>query len=446
MLCVAASPDYDRDYIGMSLFKSSSLVFVGLMVGNVTNYLFQLTMGRMLPVTTYGEMNALYSICSVFGVPFASLTTYLAKSISRDYALGRDDGVARVAMKAYKSIILSAAAIFLLGSFLSRFTSERLKIDSIVPVMLLFLLLGISTIFPVNMGILQGLHNFRMISFLSAGENVFRYLFVVVLVGLGMGLNGVMAGSIIAALFVGYLTFFYIKKYMKTHHSASAMTDDEKRAFPLTFFIQAMAANFAFAILTQADMILVKYFFSPDDAGLYSFAAVIGKTVMYIPGAIVLALFPLVSSSKVRDEGTMNLILKALALTMLLSGGSVLILYFFPEQIISIFFGGKVLRAAHITGFFAIVMLPMAFILVLMNYNLARGSSLFVYIMIICSIIQVTGISFFHDSLISVLKVILISGSLCVLLMFIALGIEYFGFGAWFNSYRKTINGECSGR
>ncbi|MBF0457105.1 MAG: oligosaccharide flippase family protein [Nitrospirae bacterium] len=421
----------------MSLLKSSSLIFAGLMIGSIANYLFQVTMGRILTVTMYGELNALFSITAIFGVPFASLTTYLAKSISHDHAIGRNDSIKLVIKKAYKSIGIAIVVIFLIGGLFSGFTSERLKMDSIIPVLLLFLYIGISTVTPVNMGILQGLHNFRMISFLSAGGGVLKYLFGVALVALGLGLNGVMAGMIIAGILVGYLSFIPIKKEMKPP-DGPAMINDDNNSTPLSFFIPVIVANLAFAVLTQSDIIMVKYFFSPEDAGFYSSAAVIGKTVMYIPGAIVLALFPSVASSKAREEGTMNLILKALALTVLMSGGGALVLYFFPGQVISVFFGGKFAQAAHLIGLFAIVMLPMAFIMVLMNYNLARGSCMFVYIMIFCSLFQVAGISVYHNSLKSVLRVILLSGSLCGLLMFIALGIEYFGFGAMLNSYRKT--------
>jgi O-antigen/teichoic acid export membrane protein len=60
--------------------------------------------------------------------------------------------------------------------------------------------------------------------------------------------------------------------------------------------MNALLAVFAFTPLTQADMVLVnRYFPAQDAAGIYASAAVLGKAVMYIPGAIILALFPMVS-------------------------------------------------------------------------------------------------------------------------------------------------------
>ena len=41
------------------LYRSSVILFVGAVAGGGANYLFQIIMGRMLPVTTFGELNTL---------------------------------------------------------------------------------------------------------------------------------------------------------------------------------------------------------------------------------------------------------------------------------------------------------------------------------------------------------------------------------------------------
>ncbi|WP_420264250.1 hypothetical protein [Candidatus Magnetominusculus dajiuhuensis] len=90
------------------------------MITTVTSYLFQVTVGRKPTVTMYGEMKVLFSIAAISGVPFTSLTTYLAKKhISRDHALGE-----RVVKKACKSIVIAAVVIFLKGIAQIRFLNE----------------------------------------------------------------------------------------------------------------------------------------------------------------------------------------------------------------------------------------------------------------------------------------------------------------------------------
>lgn len=404
------------------LFKNSFLIFIGTMVVHVFNYLFQITMGRMLSVQTFGEMNALFSTMIIFGVPFVSITNYIAKNISHLHAMGKNKQANDLIIKSYKNLFIAGAIIVFLGASFSGYISESMKIKSITPILLLFLSILVSIIIPVNTGVLQGFQRFKMLSFLSAGTGFFRYVICVALVAVGIGLNGIMVGTILSALLMGYISFIPIKRHLKI--GRDSIKQDEGNS--LSFVIPIFLANLSFAILIQGDIVLVKYFFTPHEAGIYSSAAVIGKAVIYLPGAIVMSLFPMVASNKARAEGTLHLILKALAITLLLSGGGAVILYLFPELIVSIFFGDRFTSAIPIIGLFAIAMLPMAVIMIVMNYNMAKGGRYFAYVMLACAAIQIAGIINFHDSPVSILKVILYSGLFCMIILFMLLAIEYY--------------------
>lgn len=405
-----------------NLFKTGSLIFLGTMTANIFGYLFQITMGRMLSVQTFGEMNALFSTMIIFGVPFVSITNYIAKNISHLHAMGKNKQANDLIIKSYKNLFIAGAIIVFLGASFSGYISESMKIKSITPILLLFLSILVSIIIPVNTGVLQGFQRFKMLSFLSAGTGFFRYVICVALVAAGIGLNGIMVGIILSVLLVGYISFIPIKRHLKIGRDSIKQDGGNS----LSFVIPIILANLSFAILTQGDIVLVKYFFTPHEAGIYSSAAVIGKVVMYLPGAIVIALFPMVASNKTKAEGTLHLILKALAITLLLSGGGAVILYLFPELIVSIFFGDRFTSAIPIIGLFAIAMLPMAVIMIVMNYNMAKGGRYFAYVMLACAVIQIAGIINFHDSPVSVLKVILYSGLFCMIILFMLLAIEYY--------------------
>ncbi|KJU87439.1 capsular polysaccharide biosynthesis protein, partial [Candidatus Magnetobacterium bavaricum] len=145
----------------------------------------------------------------------------------------------------------------------------------------------------------------------------------------------------------------------------------------------------------------------------------------YVPAAIVTSLFPMVASSRARAERTVTLIAKALAITLVLSGGGAVILYSVPGLIISIFFGAKFMPAANLIGPYAMAMLPMALIMVLLNYNLARNKTGFAYVTLLCAVAQVAGIIAFHNELVSVLWVTLLSGCVCVTILLALMAVEY---------------------
>ncbi|MBF0273726.1 MAG: hypothetical protein HQK84_00685 [Nitrospinae bacterium] len=404
------------------LLKHSSLVFVGAMTANIFNYFFQVTMGRMLEVETFGEMNALYSLLAVLAIPYTAITFYLGKAISHCLALKKEKEANDLILKSYKNLFIAATVFCFIGMLFSRGVADYLKIESTYPVLLLFLIIFVSLIPPINTGILQSFQNFKMLSFLNAGLGAFRYFICLLFVLAGYKLNGVLFGSVLTVIIVGYITFIPIRNHLLLGRE-EYKREDENIA---QYIIPVLMASLSFTVLTQMDLVLVKNYFSPFDAGIYSSAAVIGRAVMVLPASIAVSMFPMVASSKAKDEGTLHLILKSLSMTLILSGSLTLVLFLFPELIISVFFGEKFIEAGEILAYFALAMLPMSFVMVLMNYNLAKGEKSFSYLMLIGAILEVVGIMQFHDSLLEVLKVILCSGLFCVVLLFALLAFQYY--------------------
>jgi O-antigen/teichoic acid export membrane protein len=177
-------------------------------------------------------------------------------------------------------------------------------------------------------------------------------------------------------------------------------------------------------MMTQADMVLVKNLFSPQDAGFYASASVLGKAVIYLPGAIVLALFPMVAESNALRISSGSLLRKALVITLALSGGMALALSLFPTFVIETLFGARYLEAAGVLRYFGLAMLPMALLLILMNYFIAKGRTLFSYAMGLGAVIEVALILAFHSSLTSVIWAIMGTGGVVLALGFVLVYVE----------------------
>ncbi len=419
---MAVKYEYIKRLLKDDFLKSSTLLFAGIMLGNVFNYLFQISMGRLLSVQTYGEMNALLSTMMILGIPFMTITNYIARNVSHYNALGHNRQVNELIIKNYRNVFVVGLIIMIIGVGLANSVREYIRITSVMPILLLFFCVFVSISIPLNTGVLQGLHRFKMLAFLAGGSGVIKCAICVVFVLAGLGLNGIMFGLILTVLCVGYISFRPIRR----HLMAGRETLKQGIGDTVSLVVPIFLANLSFAIITQADMIMVKHFFASQEAGLYSSAAIIGKVVMYLPGAIVIALFPMVASNKAKNEGTLHLLLKAILITMLLSGGGAIVIYLFPDIIISAFFGERYVPATRILGFFAIAMLPGAIIMVVMNYNLAKGKKVFAYLMPVCAVLEIGGIICFHDQLMSVLKVIFYTGLLCVVMLFALLILEYY--------------------
>jgi O-antigen/teichoic acid export membrane protein len=172
--------------------------------------------------------------------------------------------------------------------------------------------------------------------------------------------------------------------------------------------------------MTQADVVLIKHYFTSQEAGLYASAAIMGKAVMYIPSAIVMALYPMVAANKAAGRSSRSILSKALCLTFLISGFGSIILFLFAEYLMGNLFGPRYLAAAPITAIFGFVMLPMALLLLLMNFLIAQGETRFVCLLAMTTILELAGIHFYRENLHEILYVIMAAGYLALLPMIIS--------------------------
>jgi len=396
--------------------RGSALLFAAMMVGNIFGYLFQITMGRMLSVEHYGEMNALMSLLVIFGIPFGTLVNFFARETA-DYSatdgLAQIRGLHRFGLARILWIIVPG--ICFLG-LLSPIIGDYLEV-SFDKVILILGCVFITALVTVNMGIIQGMQYFRSLSFIGAGASVFKFVFAFIFVWFGWGVYGALGGLLATGLtLLGFSQWLLLSSLPCRSGGSYWGLSHKNTPFNISFkaiykYIGGLfLANAFFGVMTQVDVMLVKHYFPPQEAGLYASAAIMGKAVMYLPGAIVMALFPMVAANQASGRSSTNMLAKAVGLTIVLSGSGALILHFFPEFIMGVLFGARYLLAAPTTAMFGLAMLPMALCLLLMNYLLAQKRTRFVGFMAVATILEIAGIHFYRDNLHSVLYVIMAAG------------------------------------
>ena len=104
---------------------------------------------------------------------------------------------------------------------------------------------------------------------------------------------------------------------------------------------------------------------------------VLGKIAMYIAGAVVAALYPMVAEVYVKGKNTKGLFIKAL----IYGGGSASICSFglvvFGELVIKILFGTRYQMALRYLPYVCLFIVPLTFLTVVMNFVLAIGDTKF---------------------------------------------------------------------
>jgi len=392
--------------------RGSSLLFAATMLGNAFGYLFQLAMGRMLAVEQYGELNALMALLAIFGIPFATLVNFFARETAVHAATGDLRGVRSLHWVGQRWIGIRLAAVVAVMVFLSPHIGGFLDVSgkNVILVLATIFVVGLVT---ENTGIIQGMQYFGCLSFISAGTSVFKFLFGVLFVWLGWGLLGALGGLLATALCLLLYSQWVIVSHLPEKDPSFRFSWRKIARYVGGLFF----ANAFFGIMTQMDVILVKHYFPPVDAGLYASAAVLGKAVVYLPGAIVMAMFPMVASNQAAGKSSSSVMIKAVLLTLLLAGSGALCLYIFSGLVLGVLFGPDYLPAVPVAARFGIAMLPLSFVFVVMNYLLAQGRTRFVVFMGAGALLEILGIHFFRSGLSEVLNVILAASGLVLLPM-----------------------------
>jgi O-antigen/teichoic acid export membrane protein len=176
----------------------------------------------------------------------------------------------------------------------------------------------------------------------------------------------------------------------------------------IAYTIPVIGALACFYALANFDLIMIKHYFNPEEAGIYSGVAVLGRALLFLPAAVVLVLFPMVSASHTQNKDTFGILVKGLLLTGMLTGVGALLYVLVPDFLLSTLLGEKFAVASPLLRLYGFVMLPLALVNVLINFYLARSETRFVYILIVALCLQLGLISIYHGSLFQIIYIMII--------------------------------------
>jgi O-antigen/teichoic acid export membrane protein len=218
--------------------------------------------------------------------------------------------------------------------------------------------------------------------------------------------SGVLGGVILSTFIIVVVTYIILRRSLKLKG------DDlvNKKHLSLKSAMPVLLANTTFVIMTQIDMVVVNYYFSEQDVGLYAAASILGKAVMYLPGGIAMALFPMVAENQAHGKSSVNLIFQAVGITALLCMLGAVFYFLFSDFTITFLYGIEYKEAANILKYFGFAIFPMALIMVAEYFLIAMGRVLFAYLFMVVTPLQLVGFYYYHDTLLEIVTVLFISG------------------------------------
>lgn len=378
--------------------RSGLMLFVALSLANASNYVFQVIASRLLGPADYSLLGGILSVVTVLGVSTSALQTAAAKAVA---ARGGGEGqvvLDPLARRVLRWACVAAVLVLLISPVLASFLHAGL-----LPTVLLAAYVVPVPLLSIGLGRLQGGQAFIAFGLISLGLAVGRLVVAPIAVAVGLGVAGVL-GATIAVTAVGAAVALRRAARYGPLRPRDVGGDVARSSLALGLFW----------LLVSLDVLIARNVLDATEAGQYTAASVIGKAVLWLPGAVALVMFPRVASAREQGALTHPLLMRALATTIGLCAVGVVALRFLGPAVIPAFFGDAYAAGAGLAWKMGAATLPFAAANVLVFYHLTRASWRFTGALVLALAVQIIGFWRLHDGVHDLVLVLSVTGVVLV--------------------------------
>lgn len=392
-------------YIKDDLIRHTAIVFVGTSIVGVFNLIYHLISVRLLTPEDYGTFNALISL-----IMFASMTVFpLAPTLTRfftEYITKKDFTRLRLVFNKFAKRLLVIAFFFLF--IFSVFSIPLAKFFKTQPVYIVIcgIITAVSLISLPFPSLFQSLQKFKILSSVSILSSLGKLITGALLMYIGWGVLGGLSGYLIAPLLTLFIYIFFVSNVFHkeiTDVDKSSLSESVDLVPIYKYFLPVSITMFSFIILINIDVILVKHFFSPLNAGYYSIAQIVGKIFLFLPSALAVVMFPKSTAAYINNSHSHKILYKSLLLASILCGIGIIVCFLFPGLVLSILTSKANPVSVRLVGLFSLAMTFYALLWLVINYLIATHNlkiALFLLFLAGCEAISIYA---WHPSLVTVL-------------------------------------------
>lgn len=389
-----------KELLQSKLASASALLMVSMTVVNAGNYIYNLIMGRWLGPSLFADLSLIVTLLLV--VTF--LTAPIQMTAARYAAIHTADGDEKTLASLRRFIWFAALGIGLTLTVFFVLFAPALKNFFHTQSSLSFVIFGAALPFAmlqsVERGMLQGRTSFKILAISYQVEMWSRLLVSILLVALGLSVNGAVIGISLSFVFT-----WWVARSAVTVVDTEENISKEVRLELLAFAAPVLVSQLGQILINNSDVILVKRFFEASEAGRYAALALIGRIVFFATWSVVTTMFPIVAQKQKMGEPHAHLLWVSLGIVAGVSLPIVLLTLVAPQWLVTILFGEKYLEIAELLWLYALATSLYAMANVVINYRLSLGMGRETGFAIAAGIAQVLGIIFFHASLAQVVYV-----------------------------------------
>lgn len=393
------------------LLQHSLILMAATQVGNLANLLFHVVMGRQLDPSEYGVMSAMLGIILIIATPVDALRMAMAHYTALLVQGGKAASVPHLIRRWSRNLAIPALFVLAVGILSSSQIADFFHLTDPMPVVLTCFVLAGALLMPILVGALLGLQSFLWMSATSHIWGVIRFvagaLFVTYIAATAeWALVGQMLGVCVSVAMGIWGLRWNIRKQEVVEERIRGVT---------RYCIQSLLILAGFAVLMNADVVMVKHFF-PDatEAGLFARAATIGRTMVFLTMPIAMAMFPKVASVRTTDAHNWRTLISAILYVVVILVAAAFICSLYAWVPLWIIYNDRTPtpEMIRLVRWVVCAMSPMGLTYLLMNFQMAQRRFKPAYFLLVCAAGYVIGVTLFHDT---VWQVVTVLGSVSTL-------------------------------
>jgi O-antigen/teichoic acid export membrane protein len=391
------------------LVRHGAIVFGGVALASVLNYLFYMLIGRGGGVEIYGVVTSLLSAVLVLSAPAIVVQLIVARLASDLEARGDFPALRRLADLA--TLWTGAAAIVLVVvALLARDAlAAFFNLTSSEPIVICAASFAFLAVVFAQRGVFQGAHRFGDLSAsvtIDAATKVCVGVPLIPAFGASGPLYGLLASQIAA---FGYSIVAFRARFGEVR---APLALDRKLIFRV--FSHVGLGQLTFTVLMFYDVPLIKHAFDPTSAGLYAAAALVGRAVLAAISFIPTLVMPKATARAAAGRSPLPLLGAAVAIAGLIVTVAVLASLFAPGLIVTLIAGRAFAAAAPLVLPYVVASGALALANVLASYKMGLHRYEFVIPALIVALLEVVTFALWHPTLLIAIT-ILLAGHVAIL-------------------------------
>jgi hypothetical protein len=387
----------DVEVLRGRVVRGSAILLLSSGLVAAINLLYNILIARMLGASSFGHASALYTLLMVMAAITLSFQIITSKFIARNSETFLRTQVYASMLRRAWQVGLGIAILLVAGS---AYLKSYFHLPAQHDLVLLAMAVGVYIPLGVCRGRMQGCCNFRDLALNMVVEVVVKFGAALLFLHFGMGVTGVMAAVLLS------IAAAYIAGEPGTHYR---VIPGLIKIAPFGEGMQVVLYFIGQVILSNLDILLVKHFFPPSEAGIYAAVALVGRVVFMLSWSVVSSMFP-VSASHLHRQGGRSVLYTALLLVATVNSAFIVAVALAPKGVWTMLLGKPFLLVtvnsfsallteyAAMTGIYCIAV-------VVMMYEMSRRTGTGAWVQLGASIMLAAAIWRYHDSMSQVILV-----------------------------------------